>query len=68
MATRKSTKTPAIDPDQIYDVTLSAPITIGRTLLRPRDRHRLRGVHVSAHTAEIAAFAPAKSAVHREDG
>lgn len=47
---------PEIDPDAIYKVTLKEPVRIGRTLLRARDVHRIKGVHLQAHLDKIASF------------
>ena len=56
MARKPTSKSTKIDPNKIYRVTLKAPITIGRTLLRPRDRHRMRGIHVEAHKDAIETY------------
>ena len=67
MATRKTATTKAIDPKQLYDVVLSAPITVGRTMLRPRDKQQLLGSHVTAHLSAVASYTPVKPATGSED-
>ena len=49
-------KSPKIDPEKLYKVKLAAPIKIGRTLLRPRDTHRLKGSYVQLHIDAVASY------------
>lgn len=45
-----------IDPDKIYKVKLKAPIMVGRSPLRVRDRHRLKGVHLMEHLDKVESY------------
>lgn len=45
-----------VDPDATYRVTLKRSVRIGRTLLRPNDKHFLGGRHLEANIDSVASY------------
>lgn len=49
-------KSEAIDAETTYRVKLKRAIKVGRTLLRPRDGLKIKGVHLQAHIDAVESY------------